>query len=157
MTEIITQETPETRPPPRHPRRWPWIAAGAVVAAGCTAAFALTTLGGHSATMRGTLTVTTWGGDSAFCDSTSGKDPGSGAQVSVTSPSGDVVGTGELGANPETSTQTLIGCAEEVTVYKFTVAGLPGEPRYGVLVSGLNGTIWFKPAELSRADISVGG
>jgi len=156
MTET-KQENPETRPPPRRRPRWPWIA-GALVIAGGAAAVALTTLSsGPSAAMHGTLTVTTWAGDSSFCDSPSGKDPGAGAQVSVTSPSGDVVGTGELGANPKTSTQTLLGCIESVTVYKFTVAGLPGEPRYGVLVAGLNGTIWFKPAELSRAAISVGG
>ncbi len=34
--------------------------------------------------------------------------------------------------------------------------GLPGEPRYGVSVAGLSGTIWFTPPELSHADLSIG-
>jgi hypothetical protein len=139
----------------RRRKRWPWITAGAFAAVGAGIALALPS--GHAATMHGTVSVTTWAGDSTFCDSPSGKDPGPGAQVTVTAPSGDVIGDGELAGNPATSTATILGCVEGVTVYKFTVAGLPAEPRYGVRVSGLDGTIWFRPAALASAGITVGG
>lgn len=172
MTSTFDPNTPQTGPPewepqtdpfadarpapPRRPR-WPWLTAGAAVVFAGTAAGLLLTAGGHAATMHGTLSVTTWAGDSTFCDSPSGQDPGAGAQVTVTAPNGDVIGTGELGPNPKTTTQTLIGCVEGVTVYKFNVAGLPSESRYGVRVATLNGTIWFKAADLTHADITVGG
>jgi hypothetical protein len=38
----------------------------------------------------------------------------------------------------------------------FKVTGLPGEPRYGVEV-GSHGTVWFKPSQISHADLSLGG
>jgi hypothetical protein len=108
-----------------------------------------------SVTMRGTLTVSQTSGSSSFCQGSNVTDPGQGAQVTVTSPSGTVIGTGTLG-NPSTAATTLIGCVESVEVYKFKVTGLPGEPRYGVTVASLSGTIWFTHAQLAHANLSLG-
>ena len=106
-------------------------------------------------TMQGRLTVTTDSGQSSFCDNNS-FNIDQGTQIAVTSPSGTVIGTGSLGT-PATTTSDMLGCVEEIDVYPFQVAGLPSEPRYGVQINGEQGTIWFTPAEVSHADLSLGG
>jgi hypothetical protein len=107
------------------------------------------------ATMQGRLTVTTDSGQSSFCDNNS-FNVDQGTQITVISPSGTVIGTGSLGA-PATTTSNMLGCIEEIDVYPFQVAGLPSESRYGVQINGEQGTIWFTPAQVSRADLSLGG
>jgi hypothetical protein len=105
--------------------------------------------------MDGSLTVTTDTGTSSFCDNNS-YNVAQGTQVTVMSPSGTVIGTADLSA-PATTTGSLLGCIEEIDVYKFKVAGLPGEQRYGVQISGESGTIWYNPNQLPHADLSLGG
>ena len=105
--------------------------------------------------MQGRLTVTTDSGQSSFCDNNS-FNVDQGTQITVISPSGTVIGTGSLGA-PATTTSNVLGCAEDIDVYPFQVAGLPSEPRYGVQINGEQETIWFTPAQVSHADLSLGG
>jgi hypothetical protein len=104
-------------------------------------------------TMNGRLTVTTDSGQSSFCDNNS-FNVDQGTQITVISPSGTMIGTSSLG--PPATTSNTLGCVEEIDVYPFQVAGLPSEPRYGVQINGEQGTIWFTPAEVSRADLSLG-
>jgi hypothetical protein len=124
-------------------------------AAAAGVALVSTACGSPPTTMNGTLTVTTDSGESSLCDNNS-FNVDQGTQVSVVSPSGTVIGTGNLGA-PATTTSNLLGCINEVDVYKFQVTGLPSEPRYGVQISGEQGTIWFTPAQVSHANLSLGG
>jgi hypothetical protein len=105
--------------------------------------------------MQGTLSVSQSSGTSTFCQGSDVTDPGQGAQVTVTSPSGAVIGTGALG-NPSSSAGTELGCIDSLEVYPFKITGLPGEPRYGVTVAGLSGIIWFTPPQLSHANLSLG-
>ncbi len=114
-----------------------------------------TACGSSPTTMNGTLMVTTDSGESSFCDNNS-FNVDQGTQVSIVSPSGTVIGTGNLGA-PATTTGNVLGCIDEVDVYKFQVTGLPSESRYGVQISGEQGTIWFTPAEVPYANLSLGG
>jgi hypothetical protein len=131
-------------------RRVAALAAGAALAGGT----GIAACGGSSATMNGSLTVTTSSGASSFCSGASFSG-GQGTQVTVIDPGSKVIGTGTLGA-PRSSAANQLGCVVGTDVYKFTVTGLPGEPRYGVQISGEQGTIWFTPAELGHAILSIG-
>ncbi len=72
------------------------------------------------------------------CSETS---PAPGTQVTVTSPSGTVIGTGTLGS---WNTDSVV--IEGTTMYHcdmpFTIKNVPQETRYGLAVSGVPGTIW---------------
>jgi hypothetical protein len=85
----------------------------------------------------------------------------SGAQVTVTDPSGKVIGSGALSADPK---ETVIKTAEERAVleastgvsnivandqvYDFTVTSLPaGQPRYGISI-GHRGTVWYSEKQM---------
>lgn len=103
-------------------------------------------------TIRGTLTPSSAASSvfgsgvngTAYASCTAAK-PGPGTQVTVTDPSGKVIGTGTLGQwNRDT------GKASGVTAYRcdmpFTVSGVPAEPRYGLQVAGVTGTSWVTSA-----------
>jgi hypothetical protein len=128
---------------------------GLAAAPAVTALLLGTACGSSPVTMTGKLTVMTDSGDFSFCDNNS-FNVGQGSQVTVVSPSGTVIGTGGLNA-PATTTSDMLDCVYEVDVYKFQVTGLPSESRYGVQVNGEQGTIWFTPAEISDANLSLGG
>lgn len=102
-------------------------------------------------TVRGTLVVSDPDDGVSGCDysDTGYSDIDEGAQVTVTSPSGTVIGNGALEAGvPEQGTD----CE-----FPFTVAGVKrGLPRYGVTVSH-RGTIWFSPSEIASASLTLGG
>lgn len=116
---------------------------------------------GHSTsskTVHGTFTPTSetlslFGGVSeyALC---SEAVPAPGSQVTVTDPSGKVIGTGTLGPwshqTVEVSGLTFYPCE-----MPFTVTGLPSESRYGFSVNGVNGTIW--ETDLSNVNLNVSG
>jgi len=108
------------------------------------------------ATMDGALTVTMDSGDYSFCSNGS-FNVDQGTQVGVVAPSGTVIGTGSLGGQATTTSDLGLGRIVEIDVYKFQVAGLPSEPRYGVQVSGEQGTTWFTPPQMPHANLSLGG
>jgi hypothetical protein len=110
----------------------------ALAAAGL--AVALTGCGSSPQTVRGSVE-----------DCTTALNPGD--QITVTDPSGSVIGTGTLDAGVSTPLPAALlpwaagtGYAGDVT-YKFRVT-VPGETRYGVTV-GTHGTIWFTPREMT--------
>ena len=123
------------------------IAAAAVPAA---VGLLLTTAGcGSSApppvTIRGTVTPSS-GSSSVFgtgMNSTSyagctASSPAPATQVTVSSPSGTVIGTGTLGAwNPDNAT------VSGTTIYRcdmpFTIKNVPQEARYGFAINGVPG------------------
>jgi hypothetical protein len=161
MSIINPPEYQQSPPQPLMPhRRWP-RRHKILTALGCGFGFLavliiiLVATSASPVTMRGTLTVSQTSGDSSFCQGSNVTDPGQAAQVTVTSPSGTVIGTGSLGS-PSTTAGTVIGCVDSVEVYPFKVTGLQGEPRYGVTVANLSGTIWFAPAELAHANLTLG-
>jgi hypothetical protein len=120
-------------------------------------------------TANGTLTVEVnpLGGISltdAYPDITDG------SQVTVTDPSGKVIGTGTLSySQVRTDVEALIlgkamGLGAEadlmeadIAVYTFTVTGLPGgETRYGFSVGTNRGTIWESPQQVKDPALSLG-
>ena len=131
------------------------ISAGAVTGIALCISLVLALSNSQPVIMHGTLTVSQTSGSSSFCQGSNVTDPGQGAQVTVTSPSGAVIGTGTLGS-PSSTAGTMLGCVDSVEVYPFKITGLPGEPRYGVTVAGLSGTIWFTPPEVSHANLTLG-
>lgn len=155
MTSVPSRSREHPAPRRRLTRKTLLVIVGAVMGVALAVTLPLALSNSPPATMDGTLTVSQSTGTSTFCQGSAVTDPGEGAQVTVTSPSGAVIGTGSLGT-PSTSTATLAGCSNSVEVYSFKVAGLPGEPRYGVTVASLSGTIWFTPAQLGHANLSLG-
>ena len=93
-----------------------------------------------------------------------------GSQVTVTDPSGKVVGTGTLAySKSQTATEALLlgtqmglgaNAADmvlDIAVYTFTVTGLPGGlPRYGFSVGTNRGTIWESPSQVKDPQLSLG-
>lgn len=88
-----------------------------------------------------------------------------GDQVTVADPTGKILGSGTLAE--DNSPQALAaektyddlqlslsqfgGSSSGMTVYDFTVGGLPGgEQRYGISAGSGHGTIWFTPAEMKK-------
>jgi hypothetical protein len=115
-----------------------------VMAAGCSSG------GGSAVTVNGTVTPSSSSGVSlvfgaginattyAGCAKAS---PAPGAQITVTDPSGKVIGTGTLGRWVDTSVT-----AQGLKVYRcdmpFTISSVPSEQRYGFAISGVPGTMW---------------
>ena len=120
-------------------------------------------------TTHGTLTVEVnpLGGtevSEAYPDITSG------TQVTVTNPSGTVIGTGTLSySKSQTDAEAFVlGTAMglgtsaddlelDIGVYTFTVTGLPGGlSRYGFSVGTNRGTIWESPSKVKDPQLSLG-
>ncbi len=76
--------------------------------------------------------------------------------MTVIAPNQSVIGTGDL-HSVRSSAQTILGCVEGTEVFRFRVTGLPGEPRYGVQIATVPGTIWIAPAEDAQVVISGNG
>lgn len=114
--------------------------------AAITAGLVITACGGASTvTIHGTVTPHSetsdiFGGQNSYANC-SLDSPAPGTQVTVTDPSGKVIGTGSLGywtgASVTASGLKLWTCPEP-----FTIKGVPSEPRYGFQVNGVPGTIW---------------
>jgi hypothetical protein len=121
------------------------------------------------ATSHGTLTVEVdpLGGTQvaqAYPDITDG------SQVTVTDSSGKVIGTGTLSYDKtRTAVEAAVlagmsGVSSEaalmqayITVYDFTVTGLPGgESRYGFSIGTNRGTIWESPSQVKNPKLSLG-
>jgi hypothetical protein len=67
--------------------------------------------------------------------------PEPGTQVTVTDPSGAVIGTGTLGLWNHDST-TVSGTTIYPCDMPFTIKDQPHEARYGFAINGVPGTIW---------------
>jgi len=135
-------------------------AAAALLAAGCGSPVPITA--------RGTVTLYTGllsGTDvaDAYPDITAG------SQVTVTSPSGTVIGTGTLAyseagtlkyvmlAAAEDGAATADALSDDVAVYTFTVTGLPGGlSRYGFSVGRDRGVVWESPSQAKDPGLTLG-
>jgi hypothetical protein len=91
-----------------------------------------------------------------------------GSQVTVTDPSGKVIGTGTL-AYSKADTFSFLLQAEvkypqigsslsgDIRLYRFTVTGIPaGLPRYGFSVGKNRGTIWVNAKDVKDPGLSLG-
>jgi hypothetical protein len=67
--------------------------------------------------------------------------PAPGTQITVTDPSGKVIGTGTLGRWLDT-TVTAHGLKVYQCNMPFTISNVPSEQRYGFLIKGVPGTMW---------------
>jgi hypothetical protein len=67
--------------------------------------------------------------------------PKPGTQITITSVSGQVIGTGTLGAWTH-STVTVLGKEVYLCDMPFTIKNVPSEARYGFSLNGFPGTIW---------------
>jgi hypothetical protein len=148
-------------------RRRLTAAAAAVLAAGAV----LAGCGGSppEVTGHGTLTV--------YSELLSGvsvaeayPDVTTGSQVTVTSPSGAVIGTGmltfdkartaefdieaQIGAGKTGLTATEV--APYVAVYDFTVTVPGGESRYGIQAGKGRGIIWVSPSQMKNPSLTLG-
>jgi hypothetical protein len=125
----------------------------AAAAAPAAVGLLLTTAGcGSSApppvTVHGTITPSSssssvfgTGMNSTSYTGCAASSPAPGTQVTVSSPSGTVIGTGTLGTwNPDSS------AVSGTTIYRcdmpFTIKNVPQEARYGFAINGVPGTIW---------------
>jgi hypothetical protein len=114
--------------------------------AAITAVLAVAACGGTSTvTVHGTVTPHSevsgmFGGVSSYANC-SLDSPAPGTQITVTDPSGKVIGTAALGywtgQTVAVSGLTLWTCPEP-----FTMKDVPSEPRYGFHINGAPGTIW---------------
>lgn len=135
------------------------FAAVSLLAVAC---FAVAACGSSSVTIRGTVTPSS-NSSSVFgpgmtatsyaaCSLAS---PAPGSQVTVTDPSGKVIGTGTLGfwsnANTTVSGTTVYPCE-----MPFTIQGVSSEPRYGFHIDGVPGTIWETTISHVSLDVSSG-
>jgi hypothetical protein len=73
-----------------------------------------------------------------FCTEDS---PGPGAQITVTDPSGKVIGTGTLGLWSH-RTATASGLTMYPCLMSFTIKAVPAESRYGFEINNVPGKIW---------------
>jgi hypothetical protein len=115
-------------------------AAVAVSLAGCGGAPATATVHGTVAP-NGPSSVLGVGGDEQTYAGCVGDTPKPGTQVTVSSPSGTVIGTAALGLwsrqRVSAGGLTLYTC-----VMPFTITGVPSEQRYGFAIAGVPGTQW---------------
>lgn len=114
-----------------------------VAAAGCSS-------GASAVTVNGTVTPSSASGVSlvfgpginattyAGCKKAS---PAPGTQITVTDPSGNVIGTGTLGQWADTS-MTAQGLKVYACDMPFTISNVPSEQRYGFAINGVPGTMW---------------
>lgn len=150
------QQTPGARYPyvvPPQKKRRHWVRNALLVIGGLVVAIVVTavvkTAGGASAvTVNGTVTPSS-GASSVFGSGITATtyaecalaSPKPGTQITITSPSGQVIGTGTLGVWADSSVT-----ASGVTAYQcdmpFTIKNVPSEARYGFSVNGIPGTIW---------------
>jgi hypothetical protein len=91
-----------------------------------------------------------------------------GSQVTVTDSTGKVIGTGTLAADSSMTTAMVdyaslaaklpsYDLTQDVAVYDFTVAGLPGGlPRYGFQVGQNRGTVWQTAAQVKAPALTLG-
>jgi hypothetical protein len=82
-------------------------------------------------------------------------NPAPGTQVTVTSPSGKVIGDAKLGLW-KTGTVTVSGLTIYTCLMPFTMSGVTSEPRYGFQISGVPGTIW-ENSVTGKVALSVSG
>jgi hypothetical protein len=84
-----------------------------------------------------------------------GASPAPGAQVTVTSPSGEVIGTATLGTwrhdHADLGGTTVYACD-----MPFTVTNVPAEARYGYQLAGVPGTTWRTGNSVSLTVTSTG-
>ena len=153
---------PYAPPLPRKESHWvrnTLLAVGGVVVLIAVIAAVKLAGGSSAATITGTVTPSS-AASSVFgsginatsyaeCAVTS---PKPGTQVTVTSPSGQVIGTGTLGLWSHSSV-TASGLTVYLCDMRFTIKSVPAEQRYGFSVDGESGTIWetnvTKPVSLS--------
>jgi hypothetical protein len=107
----------------------------------CGGGAATTTIHGQVEPSGGALASVGGGGLAQTYSECAEDTPAPGDQVTVTDPSGKVIGTGTLGAWSHATTT-----ASGVTMYPcwmpFTITGTPTEPRYGFAINNVPGKIW---------------
>jgi hypothetical protein len=132
----------------RHWVRNTLLVVGGLVVLIVVAAVVKTAVGASPVTVDGTVTPLSGASSasgSGFAARTYARcalaSPKPGTQITITTVSGQVIGTGTLGEWAH-STVTVAG----VSVYRcdmpFTIKNVPPEARYGFSLSGLPGTIW---------------
>lgn len=152
-------------PPAPKTRRWllyTLLGIGAVAVIIVVIAVVMTVGGASTVTIKGTVTpssgasavfgagmnATTYAGCAAA-------SPAPGTQITVTDPSGKVIGTGALGIWTDASVT-----ASGVTIYPcdmpFTIKNVPPEQHYGFSINGVPGTIW-ETSVSGSVNLSVSG
>ena len=152
-------------PPQRKKRHWQLytlLGISALVVLIVVVTVVLTGGGASAVTIKGTVTPSS-GASSVFgagvnattyagCAAAS---PMPGTQITVTDPSGKVIGTGTLGVWADSSVTT-----SGLTVYlcdmPFTIKNVPSEQRYGFSINGVPGTIW-ETSVSGPVNLSVSG
>jgi hypothetical protein len=142
---------PYIAPPQTKRRHWvrnTLLVVGGLVILVVVAAVVKTAGGASAVTVNGTVTPSS-GASSVFGSGITATtyaecalaSPKPGTQITITSPSGQVIGTGTLGLWADSSVT-----ASGVTVYQcdmpFIIKNVPSESRYGFSVNGVPGTIW---------------
>jgi hypothetical protein len=168
MSTTATTDQPtgfDTRtPPPRPP--W-WRRKLILIPAGAFALVLAIVL--PLTAFAGPGTFTAQGSETVTIDA---PDVTDGSQVTVTDSGGHILGTGTLVTDDSAAAQKEIsqydalnaslgafgGGGPGMSVYKFTVAGLPGgQARYGVQIGQNRGTLWFTEAQMrAAANLSLG-
>lgn len=126
----------------------------ALMAAGCGGNSTITIHGtlapssGVSSVFPGVVS-TTYGGCMAA-------SPAPGTQVTVTDPSGKVIGSGTLGMPSNTHSQ-VGGTTTYTCDMPFTIKNVPHESRYGFQINGVPGTIWNTNVNNVALSVSSGG
>ena len=129
------------------------LAAGslAVTAAACSSPATSTVHG--TVTPNGSASTLGLGGDVQIYAECAEDTPKPGDQVTVTDPSGKVIGNASLGLwshrTIRTAGLTLYPCG-----MSFVMKNVPSEPRYGFKINGVPSTIWF--TSLKHVALSVG-
>ena len=128
----------------------------AVAVAACGSGSPSVTIRGHIAP-NGPSSILGVAGDQTSYADCSVDSPSPGTQVTVTDPSGKVIGTAALG----TWSTTRVSAAG-LTLYTcrmpFTMTGVPGEQRYGFEINNVPGKIWMtKVSQLVTLDVSSSG
>jgi hypothetical protein len=146
---------PTAATPPRRRRRWPWIAAAVVLAAGIGAGAVV--LIDHVAqpnvptfTVTGEITAPATLDGNGGCDATDGySDITSGAAVIVQGPQGQTVATGALQSGQISDSETC--------QFPFTVPSVPGDlSSYSVTISHRGTQVLTPAAAHQPVDLTLG-
>ena len=126
-----------------------------LVVAACGGGSSAVTIHGTVTPSSGVSAVFGAGMNANSYTSCSSASPAPGTQVSVTDPSGKVIGTGTLGlwshASVKISGTTVYSCD-----MPFTIKDISAEPRYGFAINNVPGKIWVTDIN-KEVTLNVGG
>ena len=128
------------------------LGAATLTLAACSSSPSTSTVHGR-VTPNGSASTLGLGGDVQAYAECSEDMPAPGGQVTITDPSGKVIGNADLGPWSHRTIRTA-----GLTLYpcdmSFVIRNVPSEPRYGFKINGVPGTIWF--TSLKHVALSVG-